>query len=568
MARAVKRGRARAEYGSRDGVGLEAGRYGRRLRGWIPTRVHVNTLVSQSGLTTLARARFLARNNSYAKSARECWSSNLIGTGIRPSWNSPLDETEAAAAQKKDFHALFDRWAVEADAEGVGSYYGLQYRIANELFDAGECFVRKRPRQARDGLSVPLQLQVLPSEMLPTFLTMPLDNGNIIRQGIEFDKIGRRVAYHFWRNHPGDQTVLPKYGERIRVTADQILHVYEPEEAGQIRGLPKLTPSIVALWMLDLYDDAELDRKKTAALFSIFIKRPDPDGEFFEKAMGKQGGEVGGPSEGYYEERGSDVQLSPGAAHVLFPGEDVTPAQPAESGHSYDPFEYRTLTRICAGVGVPYAGMTWDLVKANYSNMRGALIEARRRCEVRQGNFKFQFCRPVMKWFMDAAHLSGALAFDDYAENPAPYLNADHIPPRWMWIDPEKDMYGEILAIDAGIKARSHTIEETGRDPVDVDNRIAADKARADRLGLSFSGTSSVRSEIAQAPEDSTDEAEPGPTAGQNPADKPEEAEPAEPTKTPTASPRKKPNGKQPRNREAAKAAAVAGAIDRVRIRH
>ena len=28
-------------------------------------------------------------------------------------------------------------------------------------------------------------------------------DGNVIRQGIEFDAIGRRVAYHFLRRHPG-----------------------------------------------------------------------------------------------------------------------------------------------------------------------------------------------------------------------------------------------------------------------------------------------------------------------------------------------------------------------------
>jgi hypothetical protein len=31
----------------------------------------------------------------------------------------------------------------------------------------GRVFIRIRPRRAEDGLTVPLQLQVLPSEMLP-----------------------------------------------------------------------------------------------------------------------------------------------------------------------------------------------------------------------------------------------------------------------------------------------------------------------------------------------------------------------------------------------------------------
>jgi capsid protein len=98
---------------------------------------------------------------------------------------------------------------------------------------ASEVFVRLRPRYISDGLSIPLQLELLPSEQLPLWLTMPLSNGNWIRQGIEFDKIGRRVAYHFWRVNPGDITQAPKFGERVRVPANQILHIFDPLEAGQ-----------------------------------------------------------------------------------------------------------------------------------------------------------------------------------------------------------------------------------------------------------------------------------------------------------------------------------------------
>ena len=53
---------------------------------------------------------------------------------------------------------------------------------------------------------MPLQLQMLPSEMLPLNRNEDLPGGNVIRQGIEFDAIGRRVAYWFLRRHPGDLT--------------------------------------------------------------------------------------------------------------------------------------------------------------------------------------------------------------------------------------------------------------------------------------------------------------------------------------------------------------------------
>lgn len=81
---------------------------------------------------------------------------------------------------------------------------------------AGAVFVRIRPLRVEDGLTVPLQLQMLPSEMLPLHETGVARNGNAIRQGIEFDRIGRRVAYHFLR---GTLAIVPIRGYRARSCA-------------------------------------------------------------------------------------------------------------------------------------------------------------------------------------------------------------------------------------------------------------------------------------------------------------------------------------------------------------
>ena len=39
--------------------------------------------------------------------------------------------------------------------------------IAREVMEAGECFVRFRPRAPKEGLAVPLQLQLIEAEQLP-----------------------------------------------------------------------------------------------------------------------------------------------------------------------------------------------------------------------------------------------------------------------------------------------------------------------------------------------------------------------------------------------------------------
>jgi capsid protein len=91
--------------------------------------------------------------------------------------------------------------------------------------------------------------------------------------------------------------------------------------------------------------------------------------------------------------------------------------------------------------------------------------------------------------------LSGALDLPGFAESPAPYLAVKWIPPKWDWVDPLKDRKAEIEAVDAGLKSRSDVIESEGYDAEEVDRRIAADHAREEDLGLSFSRATSRQAE-------------------------------------------------------------------------
>ena len=156
--------------------GFEAGLANRRLRGFQPSRAHLNTLIAAAGPDITARARWLVRNNGYAANAIESWAGNVVGASIKPS--SLIADPELKARVQK----LWLAWTDEADAEGFTDFYGLQRRAAREVFIAGEVFFRFRPRRPQDGLTVPLQLQMLPSEMLPLNRNEVAPGGNVIRR--------------------------------------------------------------------------------------------------------------------------------------------------------------------------------------------------------------------------------------------------------------------------------------------------------------------------------------------------------------------------------------------------
>jgi lambda family phage portal protein len=473
-------GQARASFDAAQlsrglNTGWDAGQVGRRLSA-VPTAARaVNTLIRSYGQAVLARSRYLAANNSYAASAREAYVSGMVGSGIVPA--PQLEDAKLKAIVNQ----VWDDWNDQADADNVTDFYGLQSICAGELFEAGEVFVRFRPRLPQDGLQIPLQLQILPAEMLDVKWNLNLDNGARIECGIEFDAIGRRRAYHFWNVFPGTDVYFGQpVGLRTRVPADQVLHIYRPIRAGQVRGIPHTLSMISTLALLDLYDDAELERKRISALFGAFITRPDRTDEDHPLGVADEFLTPTGEAQ-------PSPALEPGVTVDLGPGEDIKFAEPADVGGSYEPFQYRCLLRAAAGAGIPYSDMTGDLRRTSFGSIRAGLIAHRRRIEtLQQSVIIYQLLQRVYNRWWTEAVLAGALPVTpaDFAANQRMYRRADWVPPKWEWIDPLKDLEAEQLAVQNQFKSKSSVIKGMGGDPLVVAMEIKQDMERDQQLGI------------------------------------------------------------------------------------
>jgi lambda family phage portal protein len=253
--------------------------------------------------------------------------------------------------------------------------------------------VRLRYRRPEDGLPVALQIQVLEAEHLPVTLNITADNGNVIRAGIEFDRLGRRVAYHLYRSHPEDGMLAPMSGDgglaTVRVDASEIMHLFRPMRPGQIRGEPWLARALVKLNELDQYDDAELVRKKTAAMFAGFVTRLAPEDNLLGEGLADANGVA-------------LAGLEPGTMQILEPGEDIKFSQPADVGGSYSEFLRMQFRAVAAAMGVTYEQLTGDLTQVSYSSIRAGLLEFRRRVEsLQHGVIVHQLCRPIWQAWMD-----------------------------------------------------------------------------------------------------------------------------------------------------------------------
>ena len=454
----------------------EAAGAGRRSFAWLPSNPGAVAAMTATQTELRTKSRDLVRRNAWANAALESYVANAIGTGIKP--QSLMEDPKL----RERIQALWRDWTLDADASGLTDFYGLQALACRAMLEGGEALIRIRFRRKEDGLAVALQLQVLEPEHLPVTLNTTAENGNVIRAGIEFDRLGRRVAYHLYRTHPEDGALAPMSGnggmETVRVDAAEILHMFRPLRPGQIRGEPWLARALVKLNELDQYDDAELVRKKTAAMFAGFITRLAPE----DNLMGEGSADPNGVAL---------AGLEPGTLQILEPGEDVKFSQPADVGASYAEFLRMQFRAVAAAMGVTYEQLTGDLTQVNYSSIRAGLLEFRRRCEALQhGVIVHQLCRPIWQAFIEQAVLEGALSLPGYARGDLAkrreYLAVKWIPQGWQWVDPQKEFNAMKLAIRAGLTSRSEAISAYGYDAEDVDREIAADNARADALGLVF----------------------------------------------------------------------------------
>jgi lambda family phage portal protein len=441
-----------------------------------PTSEGVNALLFGAGDTLRRHSRQAARENIWAGAALDSFVSDAIGAGIKPRSRHP----EKSIRQR--IHQTWNAWTDEADAAGLTDYYGLQAMLWRETMEGGEAFVRKRPRLAKDGLVVPLQLQGLEAEHLPATKNEMLASGNVVRAGIEFNKIGRREAYHLYREHPGEMPMFGQSLETVRVPAADVLHVFRPLRLGQLRGEPWLSRTLVKLWEMDKFDDATLARQAAAAMFTGFIQKKSPEDNVFPGTTAELSDGDTGETAPDGVEFGSLEALT---IQELLADEELNMTEPPSAG-DYEPFIGSQIRAVGRGAGlIPYENLSGDLSGVNYSSIRAGLVQFRRFVEQLQWQMMiFQFCRPTWRSWIDYAILSGALPLPKSEADRLQYYAVDWRCPKWAWVDPLKDVQATILEMRAALASRSQKVAEGGYDAEDVDEEIAADNARADQLGI------------------------------------------------------------------------------------
>lgn len=430
-----------------------------RLSGWRATGTSANQEIFGAGSTLRDRARDLRRNNPHAARGIQVIATNVVGDGIRPQLNH--DNRKSIALKQ-----AIERWAEWAessncDRNGRMNIYQMQSLVMEAVPESGEIFLIRHRLSKTQGGRVPLHIEILEADFLDTSKNEKLSNDSIISQGIEYDAAGRAVAYHFFKIHPGDQSILNLYGrETVRITADRVRHIFRGDRPHQGRGVTWLAPVMVRLHELDIFQDATLKKQQIAACFSAFIE--DTTGAMKSAATAYELLE----------------KLDSGTVSVLPQGAKPYFANPPGAA-DYPEFMKQELRAIAVGLGITYESLTNDYGNVNFSSGRMGWIEMGRNIRRWQREIIIdQMMNPIWTWFAEAVDFVTP-ANVDMSQVWTRWTK----PPREM-IDPSKEVSAANDAIRSGQTTLSEVLRSRGFDPDEVFEERAREQKTLKELGI------------------------------------------------------------------------------------
>jgi lambda family phage portal protein len=429
---------------------FEGATRGRRGAAMVNSQGNVNS--SLLGDISLLRARSidLYDNNPYAKKAVRTIVFSVVGNGIQ------IATKGGTPAQNEAVKLSFNSWAKSkaCDFYGRKNFYAIQKQIMQTVAISGSCLVIKR--RSANGI----QLQVFNADSLDTSQNSLLgtNNGNFITNGIEFDKDGRRVAYHIYKELPQNRNALTLDSQRIE--ASEVLHIYEEDILGRVEGVPFLAAAMLRFSDLDGYEDAQLVRQKIAACYAAFVTS-QPNASDFQSQ----------PEEDLTE------KVEPGIIQRLAPGDQITFGSPPPA-EGYSEYTTKVQQGMAAGMGITYEQLSGDLSGVNFSSGRMGWIEAQKQIEDWQYNLMIEdFCKPVFQWFLEVLEIKG--------------LQTDSIESEWtprgrVMIDPAKEIKAKIAQLQSGIKSWSEIVRENGNNPDSLLEEMKEERTKLEALGLDW----------------------------------------------------------------------------------
>ena len=397
------------EHTIRPHIEIEQSRYGNRKYSW--GKVKPGDVLSYEDIRN--RSRAIYRDSTIAHGIVQRLVDNVINTGLTfesgPEWdllpNGPTDD-ESRYSWTQNIESFWNLYAKskESDLEGRLTFQQLQRLIYRLLIVDGEVFAILRYLNSPMRTS-PIAIQLVQPEQVVSPYggseTQAISNrGGYVKDGIEFDSTGQRVAVWVQEELGKPPVRIPFYGPRSGRRF--IIHLANIESAGQVRGFPELESLAYELSRLTEYDIAELEAVVASGTLMGAVES-DKDalpnkGPKINPGVNFRTEQQNGPNPGI-----ETVQIGEKAIVMnnLYPGYSMKLFQPTRPNPNYNAFVEAFEARIGGALGMPRSVLLQKF-DGSYSAARGEIKFFWHTVDRRRDDFIAGFLDPFFEcWFSE-----------------------------------------------------------------------------------------------------------------------------------------------------------------------
>lgn len=471
-----------------------AGQYEPQEPGWNLGTIPVdNDLRAGLGLMR-ARARYLAQNSDHARGFLRIVRNNVVGA---PGFVFQSQAITAAgrpdARLRARIEAEWKAWGRRGQCEVSGkfSWRTLQRHVIETVARDGEAFlriVRDWPNRWR------FALQVIDPEQVDSTHTGEYQ-GREIRLGVEVDAWQRPVAY-WLRAAPRMPASSYRVGDRERVPAAEMLHIYLPELVHQTRGAPWLAVAMARLHQMRGIEDAELQASRaSAAKFAAYEANPEfvtaPETLTDSRT---QSAILGADGQPLSTDPGQFTQdVAPGSMEVVPWGYQLKMLDPQHPNAAVGDLLKWSARSVSTGMGVSYNTLGNDAEGVNYTSLRFFLGVEHDHWTETQDWFEADLPAPAFEaWLLHQIHATDTLPIRPDAPHAAIERALAHKwqARRWDGPDPAKQAQADRSELENGTTTHTAILARKG---LDLDDFLAQRvgelermRAAAERAGVSL----------------------------------------------------------------------------------
>jgi lambda family phage portal protein len=477
---------------------------------WLPVIRSPDAEINWFRDRMVARSRDLARNSGWANGGITRILDNTVGTHLRlsakpdyralsvrfgikgfdPVWADEF--RHAAEALWRSYSESQGRWCDVTRRLTMGQMFRLSLR--HKLVDGeGLALAYWLPdRVGYGGAAYATAFLLLDPDRLSNPYQM-LDTKHL-RGGIELDDLGVDIAYHIRKAEQNDwyNAVESNTWERVPREDDdgwrRVFHDFDPDRAGQHRGLGVFTSVLSHMKMLAKYYGIELQAATIASVLGTYVKSPYDPAQI-EEAIAGHDSELSA-----YQELRADwakerpAMLNGARIPTLAPGEDIVSVSSAHPNANFGPFAHEMLCVFAAATGISVEQVTQDWSRTNYSSARAALMETWKTLMRRRNEFCTNTATPMYSAWLDEAmslwQLPLPAGAPPFAEARTEYSRANWLGPARGWVDPTKEPAGAVLRMEAGISTLEKEAAEQGADWEEVADQRAIEAQAYRERGL------------------------------------------------------------------------------------